>query len=264
MNISGVTAGTVAAFLLALVRASAWLAVSPPFNTRTVPSQVKVALAFALALAVTPTVEGTTHGANIPLDFGGFAGVVLLQVLIGVTLGALALIMFSAVQAAGGLIDLFGGFTVDSAYDPLSNAQSSVFGRFHQLMATTLLFVIDGHLMLVRGFMASFQVVPAKTLRWNDLARLVTDDIGRFMLAAAELAGPLVAVLFVTEVALGLLSKAAPTLNVLQLGFPLKIMVTLLLVGTVMALMPDAVASLLDQILRNWGAALRMFPRLGG
>jgi flagellar biosynthesis protein FliR len=260
VSIAGLSADAVAAFLLALVRASAWLSVSPPFNGRTVPARVKAGLAATLALAVAPRIEG----AEIPLDTGGFIGTVLLQAAIGVTLGFLALLLFSAIQAAGNLIDLFGGFTIDTAYDPLANAQSSVFGRVHQLLAVTLLFTIDGHLMLVRGFMASFEVVPAEALGWNDLARLVTEDVGRFMVAAAELAGPLVAVLFVSEVAMGMLSKAAPAMNVFQLGFPLKILVTLLLAGSVMAIMPDAIASLLDQIIRGWGAALRMFPGAPG
>jgi flagellar biosynthetic protein FliR len=257
MNITGVSADGVAAFLMALIRATAWLSISPPFNGRTVPVRVKAALAFALALAVAPRVDG----ARIPLDTAGFLGTVLLQVGIGLTLGFLCLALFSAVQAAGSLIDLFGGFTIDTAYDPLANAQSSVFGRIHQLLAVTLLFAIDGHLMLVRGFMATFEVAGAERLAWNDLARLITDDLGRFMLAAAELAGPLVAVLFISEVALGMLSKAAPAMNVFQLGFPLKIIVTLVLSAAVLVLMPDAIAGLLDLILRNWGAVTRIFPR---
>jgi flagellar biosynthetic protein FliR len=108
--------------------------------------------------------------------------------------------------------------------------------------------------------MASFEVLPARQMEWNDLARLVTNDVGRFMVAAAELAGPLVAVLFVSEVAMGMLSKAAPAMNIFQLSFPLKIFVTLLLASSVIALMPDAIASVLDLIIRNWGAATRMFP----
>ena len=175
-------------------------------------------------------------------------------------LGFLAMLVLSSVQAAGSLIDLFGGFTMDSAYDPLSNAQPSVFGRFHQLMATTLLFVIDGHLILVRGFLASFEAVPAEEILWNDLARLVTKDVGVFFLAALEMAGPLVGVMFVSEVALGMLSKAAPQMNVFQLGFPLKIFLTLLLIGGTFTAMPEALGALVDNVLRSWGAAMRMLP----
>jgi flagellar biosynthetic protein FliR len=245
-----------AAFLLALVRASAFLTLAPPFSTRTIPSRVKVGFAFALALAAAPQLRDR----DIPLDTAPFMGAVALQVLAGVILGFLAMLILSSVQAAGSLIDLFGGFTMDSAYDPLSNAQSSVFGRFHQLMATTLLFVIDGHLILVRGFLSSFDVVPAREILWNDLARLITKDVGVFFLAALEMAGPLVAVMFVSEIALGLLSKAAPQMNVFQLSFPLKIFLTLLLIGGVFTAMPEALGALVGNVLRSWGAGLRMLP----
>jgi flagellar biosynthetic protein FliR len=246
----------IAGFLLALVRASAFLTLAPPFSTRTIPSKVKVGFAFALALATAPHLQDQ----EIPLDTAPLIGVIALQVFAGVLLGFLAMLVLSSVQAAGSLIDLFGGFTMDSAYDPLSNAQSSVFGRFHQLMATTLLFVIDGHLILVRGFLASFEAVPAEEILWNDLARLVTKDVGVFFLAALEMAGPLVGVMFVSEVALGMLSKAAPQMNVFQLGFPLKIILTLLLIGGTFTAMPEALGALVDNVLRSWGAAMRMLP----
>ena len=107
MNISGVSADTVAAFLLALVRASAWLSVSPPFNGRTIPGRVKAGLAFTLALAAAPKVKGS----QIPLDTGGFIGSVLVQVAIGVTLGFLALLLFVMVDGWGlvvrSLVDSF-------------------------------------------------------------------------------------------------------------------------------------------------------------
>jgi flagellar biosynthesis protein FliR len=247
----------IAGFLLALVRASAFLTLAPPFSTRTIPSKVKVGFAFALALAAAPHLQDQKIPVN---DTAAFIGVIALQVFAGVLLGFLAMLVLSSVQAAGSLIDLFGGFTMDSAYDPLSNAQSSVFGRFHQLMATTLLFVIDGHLILVRGFLASFEAVPAEEILWNDLARLVTKDVGVFFLAALEMAGPLIGVMFVSEVALGMLSKAAPQMNVFQLGFPLKIFLTLLLIGGTFTAMPEALGALVDNVLRSWGAAMRMLP----
>jgi flagellar biosynthetic protein FliR len=243
----------IAGFLLALVRASAWLTVAPPFGTRTVPVRVKVALAVAIALAVAPQLP-----ARVPLDTAGFLEAVLLQTLLGLVLGFVALVLLSSVQAAGSLIDLAGGFTLDQAYDPLSNAQSSVFGRFHQLLSVTLLFAIDGHLMLVRGFVASFEAIPAGGLAANQLAELLTRDLGRFFLAALEIAGPLVAALFLSEVALGLLSRAAPQLNVFQIGFPLKILLTLLLIGATLTLMPDALGSLVDRVMQSWAAVSRM------
>jgi flagellar biosynthetic protein FliR len=246
--------GVLIAFLLALVRASAWIAVAPPFNSRLVPSQVKVGLAGALAVATTSHLAPTIQ--NVNLGTAELIGAVTLQVAVGLVLGFLANMLFMAVQAAGSLIDVFGGFTVTQAMDPFSNAQSSVFGRIYQLLATTLLFAIDGHLLLVKGFLTSFDAVGTTGIKMTSLSDLLVNSFGKFFVASIEIAGPLLAALFLTEIVLGLLSRAAPQMNVFALGFPLKILVTLLLAGIALPLLPDAVNNLTHDALRAWATFL--------
>ena len=242
-------------FLLALVRASCWLVLVPPFGTRTIPPTVKVGLAAALSLPVAETVAKTVPSLDQP---AALIGAVAMQVAIGLTLGFVVFLMFSAVQAAGELIDLFGGFTVAPAYDPLSNAQSSTFGRFYNLLATTLLFVINGHVLLIRGFETSFQSISA-TPTLNDLSSGLISDLGVFFLAAVEIAAPLLAALFLAEVALGLLSKAAPQMNIFMVGFPVKILLTLMLAGLALPLLPGTVESLLGHAMRGGATMTRAF-----
>ena len=245
--------GLLVGFVLAAVRAAAWLFVSPPFNTRLVPTQVKVGLAAALALVTAPRL-GTSE---VPTEVVPLVVAALVQVGVGVVLGFVGLLLFSAVQAAGDLIDLFGGFTIAAAYDPFSLSQSSVFGRLYQLVAVVLLFAIDGHLLLVRGFVTSFDAVPATGLALGDLSDLLTRGLGVFFLAALEIAGPLLAALFLAEVVLGLLSRAAPHMNVFALSFPFKILLTLLLASVALPLLPGAVSGLLGQVLRAGADAVR-------
>ena len=232
-------------FLLALVRASCWLVLVPPFGTRTIPAPVKIGLAGALSLPVAETVAKTVPSLDQP---AALIGAVAMQVAIGLSLGFVVYLMFSAVQAAGELIDLFGGFTVAPAYDPLSNAQSSTFGRFYNLLATTLLFAINGHVLLVRGFMTSFDSISASPTL-HDLSSGLIGDLGTFFLAAVEIAAPLLAALFLAEVALGLLSKAAPQMNIFMVGFPVKILLTLMLAGLALPLLPSSMNSLLTTAL---------------
>lgn len=252
-----VAPGLVVGFVLAMVRAAAWLFVSPPFNTRLVPTQVKMGLAAALALVTAPRL-GT---AEVPTEVAPLIAAALVQVSVGLVLGFVSQLVFSAAQAAGDLIDLFGGFTIASAYDPLSLSQSSVFGRLYQLMATVLLFAIDGHLLLVRGFVTSFDAVPATGLALRDVSELLLDNVGLLFVAALEIAGPLLAALFLAEVVLGLLTRAAPHMNVFSLSFPFKILVTLTLASFALPLMPSAVSGLVDQAVRTGADALRA---LGG
>src|SRR5579871_1910389 len=142
---------TYMAFLLAMVRAGAWVAVIPPFNHRSIPVPVRAGIAAALALPMASVLR-----AQLPatLDTPTLVGLVVLQTLAGVGLGLVVRILLLAVSSAGSLVDLFGGFTISTAYDPNLNAQSAIWGRFYELLTVVLLFAMNGHLLLVRGFLA--------------------------------------------------------------------------------------------------------------
>lgn len=229
--------------VLGAVRAAAWVFLTPPFATRTIPSAVKGILAVALALPVSPRLAEQVPDLSVP----ALLGAAVLQVLTGAALGFLTFLFFAAVQAAGDLIDLFGGFTVAFGYDPLSMTNSSVFGRLHQLLAVTLLFATNAHLLVIRGFLASYDAVPVDAA--VDLSRLgsaLASGVGEFFLAALQIAAPLIGVLFVADVGLGLLTRVSPSLNAFSLGFPAKILLTLLLIGFTFPLLPGAVESVAE------------------
>ena len=245
---------TLLAVLLATVRASAWLVVAPPFSSKAIPSLVKVAIALGLALAVAPSLAAQAP----PPKTSAVLVAALFQVAVGLSLGFLAQMLLAAVQAAGELIDLFSGFTLASLYDPLSNNSSSMFGRVHQLVAVTLLFALNGHLLLIRGFLTSFEVMPLHPVSLGALASQMSANLGAFFVAALEVAAPVVIVLFLAELALGLLSRAVPSLNVFAMSFPVKILLTLVLAGRAMALLPGVVSALLDRITHSTGDLLQI------
>jgi flagellar biosynthesis protein FliR len=241
----------VLAVLLVAIRVSAWLAVAPPFNSRAIPSLVKVAIAVAVALPIGPRLSGQAPSPEVfPVIMAG-----LFQVVVGLTLGFLAQLLFSAVQAAGELVDLASGFTLATLYDPLSNVSSSMFGRIHQLIAVTLLFATNGHLFLLRGFMASYEVFPLHPTSIGTLTQTVLAHVGTFFTSALQIAAPVVVVLFLAELALGLVSRAVPSLNVFAMSFPVKILLTLSLAAVAVGLLPGAVSTILDRIVEGFGAA---------
>ena len=236
---------TFVAFLLALVRSGAWIAVAPPFNHRSIPVQVRAGLAAALALALTPWLSrqmGTTV-----YDTPALLGAVAVQALAGAGLGVLVLILMTAVQSAGSMLDLFGGFSISSAYDPFNNAQAAIWGRFYDLLAVVLLFVIGGDLLLLQGFITSFQAIPLHAPPLNALASTVLTDMTTYFGAAVEIAAPLLAALFLAQVVMGMISRAAPAMNVLSLSFPFMILLTILLASLAIPQLPDAVSSLAHQ-----------------
>ncbi len=237
----------VTGYLLAMVRAAAWVFVCPPFGNRSVPTLVKVGLSVALSLVVGPRLADQA----VPLEVGPLLSAAVLQVAAGLALGFLGVLLFATFSFAGGLIDLVSGYSVAQLFDPGTQAPTSIFGQFYAVLATTLLFAIDGHLLLVRGFITSFDAAPLTSLSVDTMAELVTGDIALFFISALEIAAPLLAALFLSEAAMGLLSRAAPQMNIFQLGLPVKILVTLSLAGLALPLLPDAVSGITNQVVRQ-------------
>ncbi|HVQ93266.1 MAG TPA: flagellar biosynthetic protein FliR [Mycobacteriales bacterium] len=235
------------ALLLASVRAAAWLVICPPFSYRAIPGPAKALLSVAIALPIAPRLTGQLPADTAPALLFSAAQ----QAFVGFALGFVTALLFAAVQSAGDLVDLFGGFSVAFAFDPLAQTGNSVFGRFYGLLASTLLFATDGHQLVLRGFTQSYQALPLdQGLAMSELARVLTTGLNQLFLAAVQIAGPLIAVLFLADLGLGLLSRAAPALNAFSLGFPAKILLTLSLAGFGLLLLPQAVSSLVDQAVR--------------
>ncbi len=103
-------------------------------------------------------------------DIASLSGALLENVIIGAALGFGTRLLFSAVESAGSLIDLFGGFSLAFALDPFNNNNNSVFGRFYALLTTTLLFASQAHQVVIAGFLRTFQTLPLTG--HLDLARL--------------------------------------------------------------------------------------------
>lgn len=231
------------ALLLASVRVVAWLAVVPPFSTRGIPAMAKVVLALGLSFAMAPMLAEQSLPSSVPeLVLATTA-----QALIGLGMGFVTMLLFSAVGAAGALIDLFGGFALAAAWDPLGMNMNTVFGRFHQMLATVLLLASGGHLLVIGGLLSTFRHLPLTGLPdlsgWDGV--LVT-AFSMFFTVAVQMALPMIAVLFVADLALALLTKVAPQLNALNVMFPAKVGLTLLLLGMSFPMLPGAVEKLVE------------------
>ena len=227
--------------LLVSARILAWTMVAPPLATGGLPKPVKVMLSVALGLAVVPVAQAHAPAA----EFLPVAGSLLQQVLVGAALGFVTRLVFAAVETAGGLLDLFGGFSLSAAYDPLSTTMTSIYGRFYALLATTLIFATDAHLLIFQGFLRTFVSIPLDgQLSLGRLDRVISGGLTELFIAALQIAGPLIVVLFIADLALGVLNRIAPQLNAFSMSFPIKIGLTLLLVGTGFTLMPGVITQL--------------------
>lgn len=236
---------TLLALLLGSIRAATWLSICPPFNGRGLPPQAKALVSVGIALPLAPELT-----ASMPQTISSSVLIIYIseQVLIGAALGFCTHLFISALQAAGSHIDLLGGFAVAFAFDPFAYSGNAVFGRFYNLIATALLFTTDAYQLILTGFARSYRALPVGgALSLERLQRLLTHGIGEMFLASVQISGPLLAVLFLTDLLLGLLSRVSPSLNAFGLGFPAKILLTLALAGTALVLLPGAVRSLSEQ-----------------
>ena len=233
------------AYLLASVRIVAWLSFAPPFNNRSVPPMAKGVLALGLAFAISPTLSAEKLPSTTP-ELIVVAGT---QVLIGAGMGFATQLLFTTVQSAGALIDLFGNFQVAAAYDPLSMNSNSVFGRFHQMLAIVLLLASSGHLLIIGGLLNTFHYLPLMASPdisgWADV---LTTAFGMFFSIGVQIALPMIAVMFIADLALALLTKIAPGLHAMNVMMPAKIGLTLLLVGLSFPVLPQAMDRLVDLI----------------
>lgn len=242
----GFDASWMEAVMLAAVRVTAFLVVAPPFSFNGIPARIKAMLAIGLAIAMAPRV--TTD--YVPLETGPFIWALLMQLFIGFFLGFLVMLTFAAVQSAGNLVDLFGGFQMAQAFDPQAMLNGAQFTRFFHLAALALLFATDGYQMILAGLMRTFEVIPVTaSIDGVITVEALAGGLTQMFLAALQIAGPLIVILFLADVGLGLLTRVAPALNAFALGFPLKILLTVSFASIIFLALPRVVTALTSDAL---------------
>ncbi|GAA3290073.1 MULTISPECIES: flagellar biosynthetic protein FliR [Dactylosporangium] len=233
---------TVIAILLASIRAGVWLALCPPFSNKGTPTTVKGLLSIAIALPLAPKLA-----TQVPpeISTGFLVTNAIEQAAVGAALAFLTMLIFAATQIAGNLIDLVGGFTLAFALDPFSLQGNAVFGRFYGLITMAIMYATDAHQLILRGFTSSYTAIPLNgTMDMTHFTRLVTTGTAQMFLAGLQISAPLIGIMLAVDVALGLLTRAAPALNPFSFGYPAKIFLTLSIAGTAMMLLPNAMANL--------------------
>lgn len=204
---------------LVLMRVSGIVFVAPPFGGSTVPPLVRGVLALVLTLLllpVTPVWNGQGPWA--------FAAAALSELLLGLGIGFLALLLLLAVQGAGDLIDMEMGFGVVNVIDPAFERPVPLVGSFLYVLALLIFFAVDGHLLVIQALLDSFRLIPPGGGRWEGpLFRAVVDQFAWVIVTAVRVGLPVIGVLFLSTVALGVLARTMPQLNVFLVGIPLKI-----------------------------------------
>ncbi len=233
------------AYLLASLRIVTWLYLVPPFNGRTMPSSVRVVLSLGLSFGIAPSVIE----AGVPTGSVELMVSAVTQVVIGALLGFVAQLILGAIAAAGSLVDLFAGFALAAAYDPLAMSVNTVFGKFHQVLASMLLFASGGHLLVIGGLLKTFEVLPlGQTLDFDGSPTLLITAFSMFFMTAVQIALPMVAVFFIADLGLALMTKVAPQMQALTVMMPAKIGMVLLLIGLSFPVLPEVTERMVELV----------------
>ncbi len=259
MNLFAFDPGALLSFFLTLFRISVVLFLLPFFGGRTIPNTVKGALLLVLTLAVWPRLSFPADlfpmsPLELPVMFLGEAA-------LGLTMGLMVRFLFAAVQTGGQLIGFQMGFAMVSVLDPDTGVSEAVSAHFLYMVSMLVFLAVDGHLHLLKGLAQSFALVPPGRLFLGPVVvRQVLEFSGQMFFLAVKIASPIIASIFLVDLALALIARTAPQMHVLTLGFPVKIGVGFLFLTLIFQLVAAVLSGYvqdLDAMFLNMFRAMR-------
>ena len=250
-----ISQGQFETFLLIVVRVSTMLFVFPVFSAQQIPILARIGLAFLFGFILMHTVP-----AMAPLaDVGALLAAVVSQVVLGIMVGFVAYLVFMGIQFAGEILDMQIGFAVANVINPTTQQQVTVIGELQLTLATLIFLMTDSHLVMLQGIGGSFHLVP---LPFITLEPAILGNVMGFVqdafLIVVKIAAPPAIALFLVNLALGLMARVAPQMNVFVVGFPLQVgiglmmmAVSLPLLGYVEPQLFHGTANQMDTLLRS-------------
>lgn len=250
------TAGHLRAFALVFCRAGGLVLVAPGLGRPVVSVQVRLALAFGLAVVLAaslgaPAVEGSAGAMVLALAR---------EAALGAALGLGAAVLLAGVQVAGLLLDQMTGLGLAGALDPVLEDEEGPIGRFQTLLALVLFVACDGHHLLLQGLAASLKAIPPAGVRVTpEAATFVADTtIGSLFGVAVRVCAPTVGALLLATLALALVAKVIPEVNVFLHGFPVQFLVGLAALAVALPIVASTVGSLAADGARGMQTLIRM------
>ncbi len=238
---------TVLSFMLTLFRISLVVFLLPYFGGEAIPRTVKAALCVVLTLGLWPYLA--FEGSYLPQHPFQIAVWLFGELMLGLVLGLTVRFLIASIQTGGQIIGFQMGFAMVNVVDPITGVSEAVTAHFLYMTSMLTFLALNGHLYLLRGLTQSFELVPPGALFISP--ELVTQIIylsGQIFVLAVKIAAPIITAVFLVNLGLALISRAAPQMNVLLLGFPLKIAIGFLFLGMVFEIMSIYVAEFINTL----------------
>lgn len=239
-------------FMLVFVRIMGMIFVDPIFGSQTVSGRVKLGLVLFISIVVFPMAQPFL--VQVPSDMISYGLLALMEGMIGVIIGFCINIAFSAYQLAGQFFEVQMGFGASEVFDPLSEISLPLVGQFLYLIGILVYLTINGPLFALREVFYSFEFVSAANfIHYAAIESnygLITQFIYMFQIAL-RIALPIAGVLLLVSIAMGLLAKAAPQMDLLMIGFPISITVGFIILMILLPAMVVFFKDYIDEVFKN-------------
>ena len=244
--------GIVLTYLLVFSRVGAMVMLLPAIGQAGVPARVRLVLALAISLALTPQVQSAYPGVA-PQTSMALAIMIAQEITAGVLVGAMARIIMSALQVAGYLIATQTGLAYAQTLDPTQGAQGAVLGNFMNLLGVTLIFITNLHHLAIGAIAGSYRMLPpGGHLPTSDMLQLVVQLTSSSFALGFQLAAPFLVFGFALYAGLGVLARLMPQIQVFFVAVPLNIMC-----GFVLLL--ALIGALMSVVLKYYATSMALF-----
>ncbi|MBI5491391.1 MAG: flagellar biosynthetic protein FliR [Deltaproteobacteria bacterium] len=232
-------------FLFVLTRTGAIIFTAPIFGAVNIPMQVKLGLIFLIALILTPLTPYVPAPPTLP----AFVLSVGAEIMTGALIGLAVKFIFTGIEFAGQIASFQMGIGMASAYDPINSAQATVLGKMMSVLALLIFLSVNGHLMVIIALKKSFEAIPPYGFHLSGAALegLVTFSKEVFILAL-KFSAPVVAILIFVNIALGIMARSVPQLNMFVIGFAVTIAVGFVMIMVSLPVFETAVLAAFERM----------------
>lgn len=214
-------------YLLVLTRISGIFIIAPFFGSRNISTKFRILTSMAISFVLFPVVLESGI-VSLPETLPGYLFVVFTELLIGWIIGFTAYLSFAAIHIAGQILDMQVGFGMVNVLDPTTGQQVPIIGSFKYNLAIIVFLVTNSHHLLLTGLFESFNLIPILSASIApNLTTLMVDLISGTYTIAIKIAIPVLTAILLTDVALGVLARTMPQMNIFVVGIPAKIFVGL-------------------------------------
>lgn len=235
MELQNIPVDRFQAFLICAARVGSIMGTLPVFSGGQVPMKIRIALALAFSLVLFPVVEPVLPRPDFtPLSLG-----VLLanEALLGLLVGFVGRLVFTAVEFGGTVIGYQMGFAAANVFDPQNQQQTSLIAQFQNVLAILIFLALDIHHIFLQAIVASYEALPPGTFDYaGGAVPYLLQLSGNIFILGVKFSAPVLAVLLLSGMVLGILSRVFPQLNVFMLSFPLNIGLAFLCIGLTLSL----------------------------